>query len=238
MAVKDVFGSGGLAVGSPGQASDGFTSSGLFGRWLNNITGKTAENDFNAQEAEKARLFNSSEAQKVRDWETMMSNTSYQRAKSDMLAAGINPASLGGNAAGSAASTPSGPSASGVAAHASGSGNGSIIGSVVSAIVGGIGMAAKNAISRSALSNKEGYLDLKKIETQSKVALNAARKVDYDVTSSNKEYNRKWKQEKWENHLKKLEAEKARHEDPSEISDEEIDALFADLGLDSRRRKG
>lgn len=51
---------------------------------------------------------NSAEAQKQRDYETEMSNTSYQRAVADMQAAGINPAlayQQGG------ASTPSGVSA-------------------------------------------------------------------------------------------------------------------------------
>lgn len=53
--------------------------------------------------------FNSSEAQKQRDYETEMSNTAYQRAIADMKKAGINPllaVQQGG------ASTPSGASAS------------------------------------------------------------------------------------------------------------------------------
>lgn len=65
-----------------------------------------------SSEAEKARVFNSVEAQKQRDWQTEMSNTAYQRAASDMAAAGINPASLGGDSHLSGASTPGGYAAS------------------------------------------------------------------------------------------------------------------------------
>lgn len=53
-------------------------------------------------------LFNAREADKVRDWETAMSNTAYQRAAGDMQAAGLNRIL----ALGSPASTPGGPSAS------------------------------------------------------------------------------------------------------------------------------
>lgn len=64
---------------------------------------------FSAVEAEKARQFNMTEAQKQRDFEEQMSNSAYQRAASDMRAAGLNPYlaySLGG------AGTPSGVAAS------------------------------------------------------------------------------------------------------------------------------
>lgn len=84
--------------------------------------------------------FNRDEAQKNRDYQTYMSNTSYQRAVQDLKAAGLNPmlaysqggsstpsgsAASGGMASGSApvtsaaqASSASGPSASGPAASA------------------------------------------------------------------------------------------------------------------------
>lgn len=62
-----------------------------------------------AREAGLNRDSNRDEAQKTRDWQTEMSNTAYQRAKADMLKAGINPAlALGAGGA----STPSGATAS------------------------------------------------------------------------------------------------------------------------------
>lgn len=60
----------------------------------------------------EANDFTASEAQKQRDYETMMSNTAYQRATADMAAAGLNPALMYGNA--TSASTPSGSAAASV----------------------------------------------------------------------------------------------------------------------------
>lgn len=45
---------------------------------------------------EKQAEFNRQEAQKNRDWQTQMANTAYQRAVTDMKAAGINPALASG----------------------------------------------------------------------------------------------------------------------------------------------
>lgn len=60
-----------------------------------------------------ANQFNADEAQKQRDWEEYMSNTSYQRQVKDMQAAGVNPAMAMNGSSG--ASTPSGSAASSVA---------------------------------------------------------------------------------------------------------------------------
>lgn len=71
--------------------------------------------------------FNSTEAQKTRDFETYMSNTAYQRAKADMEAAGLNVGALGTSL--DPASVPSGATASSASGVSSGSG--SILGSIL-----------------------------------------------------------------------------------------------------------
>lgn len=86
--------------------------------------GLLASNNFNSSEAikadkrtfqmqQQAQAFNSAEAQKNRDWEERLSNTSIQRAAADYKAAGYSPLALLG---GGGASAPSGS-----AAHSSGS---------------------------------------------------------------------------------------------------------------------
>lgn len=68
------------------------------------------QRDWQSRENTTARAFNAEEAQKQRDFEKYMSDTSYQRARADLEAAGYNPASLG---IAQGASTPSGAVASG-----------------------------------------------------------------------------------------------------------------------------
>lgn len=69
---------------------------------------------FNREAAREAMEYNALEAQKSRDWQEQMSNTSYQRAVKDLMAAGLNPVLA---AMHSGASTPSGATASGYAAQ-------------------------------------------------------------------------------------------------------------------------
>ena len=67
------------------------------------------QRDWSSKEAQTARAFSAEEAQKQRDFEKYMSDTSYQRQRADLEAAGYNPASIGMT---QGASTPSGASAS------------------------------------------------------------------------------------------------------------------------------
>lgn len=66
---------------------------------------------FQTTAAEKANQFSAEQAALNRQWQEQMSNTAYQRAVSDMKAAGLNPALLYNNMTG--ATTPAGSSAAG-----------------------------------------------------------------------------------------------------------------------------
>ncbi len=89
-----------------------------------------------------ANAFSSSEAQKQRDFEERMSNTSYQRALQDMKIAGINPVLMLPSQGG--ASTPSGATAS---ASSAGSGSGNYRNKVVDNSAQFLGMLAGALIS-------------------------------------------------------------------------------------------
>lgn len=115
--------------------------------------------DWEAEQAAITREFNSAEAQKSRDWNEYMASSSYQRSVADMKAAGINPASLGGNGA----SSPVGFGSSAVASAGMPSVR-SAHSAMAHATIGGVSDAMYNAARLETLEKlstsgkKSGYL--------------------------------------------------------------------------------
>lgn len=101
---------------------------------------------------QRESAFNSAEAQKQRDFEERMANTSYQRAASDLQALGFNPAALVmGNS--QPASTPSGSSASAHYNKASGGSLADIIKAVMTAAVSAFGVGSRAATALTIANN-------------------------------------------------------------------------------------
>lgn len=133
MAVVTDLGSAAMPIEKPYNANGtrNGTWRGIGSSWFNrdNIA---AEDFMRQQQLQNREMnFNAQEAQKNRDWQEMMSNTSYQRAVEDMKAAGINPLLAMSNGG---ASSPGGSAASIGSASLSSSGPGDDL----SAIVGGL----------------------------------------------------------------------------------------------------
>lgn len=197
---------GGYALTEDGAGSP---SSG-FGRWWNNISGTTANNMFTASEAEKARAFNSAEAQKQRDFEMYMSNTAYQRGVSDMKAAGINPMVSAGAAQ---ASTPQGSSASSPVAHAVGSGSGGILGIISKAanIAIAKGLEAKFTNSAERAADNHELVTAKVRHLAALERENTARMAFERIKEGNRN----------QRHMDNVEVDLAKHEDNVRLRREE-----------------
>lgn len=123
-----------------------------------------AMNQFNADEAEKARTF-----------EKEMSDTAYQRQVADMQAAGVNPAlALGGSANG--ASTPSGQAASGSAV----SGTGDIL-----QLIAGLTMQAKQLHQQKQIADRSLDLQAYQNQTNRILAESSVNKAQSDIAVNN-----------------------------------------------------
>ena len=128
----------------------------------------------NVEQARLQREYESNEAQKNRDWQEMMSNTSYQRAVADMEAAGLNSA-LMYSGGGSGASTPSGAVAHGTSARASSNGNPF---TALTAVLNPVISLAKAAIS----TNSAQAITDARIDAQKEIASN---KIEAGLSMNN-----------------------------------------------------
>lgn len=143
------------------SANSTFGSGNDFGKTMNDLTGTTASQQWQAAEAEKQRdyetaeriaaeQYNSAEAQKARDWQLSMDSTQVQRRMEDLQSAGLNPMAMvsGGSmltGVGSSGSTAASVSpASGAAAQGSGN-SAAAVGSAIRAVGSLVAAIAKVA---------------------------------------------------------------------------------------------
>lgn len=124
------------------------------GQVWNDISGATAQNQFNSVEAQLSRQFNSAEAEKQRQFEEIMSNTAHQREVADLKKAGINPLL----SSGAGASTPTGSSAASSPASAtSGGAQGGFLGLIMKAANVAIAKGLEAKFTNSAMRAADNH---------------------------------------------------------------------------------
>ena len=139
----------------------------------------------------QSQQYNSAEAQKNRDWQERLSNTSIQRAAADYKAAGYSPLALLG---GSGASTPSGSvahSSGGAGGHsATASGNGvALLKGVLSLVAAVATQGMSSAVKAAAQGATSGLTAaLKPVTSSTKAHVDPVIRADSDGVISEKEF--------------------------------------------------
>lgn len=134
----------------------------------------------------EANAFNSAEAAKNRNFQKMMSDTSYQRAAKDLEAVGFSPLALLGPGGG-AASTPSGSAASsGHSAKAASGASAGLLGTLITAVAM-LGLNSSRTAANLAQSNYYNSLA---------AAKNKAFKTEF-LTSIKKEFTETQTMDRW-----------------------------------------
>ncbi|UPW41619.1 DNA pilot protein [Peromfec virus RodF8_38] len=151
--IQGDFSSGAVNISAP--TVDAGTYRGFGADWFN--AQNIAAEDFNREALlnEYNNNFNALEAQKSRDWQEYMSNTSYQRAVQDMQKAGINPILAYSNGG---ASTPSGSTASASGGHSPN--NGASAPGALRGLITGLVKIVAGAVSGNPLPVVSGFTDI------------------------------------------------------------------------------